>query len=299
MKQTIFATNTNRDLAKSLTKISGWKMGKCLVGRYADGEVRVELEEAVDGQRVYVLGSTFPPAENFIELLLLIHTLKVNKAKKVTVVIPYLGYAKSDQITEQSNSLSAKLAVQLIEEVGVDELIAVDLHSKAVEKFFTIPLKSLSAVPLLADRLKNLKIDNLAIVSPDLGGVVKARRFAKLAGTNLMVVIEKHRPQVDQAEVVRITGNVKGKNAVIVDDLIQTGNTLIKAAECLKNHGADEIYVCVTHLVPTAGAVEKLTKNSDIKMVMVTDTIPLPKDSLSEKFEIVSVVDLIAKAING
>lgn len=295
MKKLIFSTNSNIALAKKVANISNLKIGKADIKKFADQEILVLIKEKVKNKEVYVLGSSFPPADNLLELLVLVHTLKVNGAKKIKLIIPYFAYAKADHI-DPPGSLVAKLMVKLIEEAGATQIIAIDLHSLLVEKFFKKPLMHISAIPLLADYFKKQKIENLVIASPDLGGVKRAKKFAKILNINQIITIEKHRPTFDQVQVKQVLGDVKNKNVIIVDDMIQSGNTIIKAAQALKKKGANDIYVAATHLVFTGPSVTFLRKNKSIKQVVFTDSIS-PKSKLPLKFKKLSIANLISSIL--
>jgi ribose-phosphate pyrophosphokinase len=295
MSKFIFSTNSNSGLAKKIASQSGLRFGKCEIAKYADQEIRVLIKEDIKDKEVYVLGSTFPPAENILEFLLLVNTLKINGASKISAIIPYLGYAKSDKV-HVGGSLSAKFMAQTIELAGVDKIIVVNIHSKKTEGFFTIPVLNLSGTLLLSEHFKKLKIKNLAVVSPDAGGVSRAEDFAKNLGINEIVKIDKYRPATDQVAIHKIDGDVKNKNVVIVDDMIQTGGTLIKSAEALKKMGAKKIYVAVTHLVSTGPSIKLLTKEKNIDQIILTDAIPLNKN-ISKKFKKISIVPLIVEGL--
>ncbi len=296
MKKLIFYTNSNIALAKKVAIRSGLQIGRADIKKFADGEISVLIKEKVKDKEIYVLGSSFPPADNLLELLILIHTLKVNGAKKIKLIIPYFGYAKADHIDPLGSTLAAKLMVKLIEQTGVDEIIAIDLHSILVEKFFKKPLIHLSAIPILADYFKKKRIKNLAIASPDFGGIKRANKFAKILKINQIITIKKYRPAFDMVKVQQILGEVKGKNIIIVDDMIQSGKTIIKAVQALKKKGAKDIYVAVSHLVFSGPSIPLLTKNKSIKQVVFTDSI-LSKSKLPLKFKKLTITNLISSII--
>ncbi|MFC1623430.1 ribose-phosphate diphosphokinase [Patescibacteria group bacterium] len=296
MKKLLFNTNSNPDLARTLTRRTELTIGNCEIKKFADQEVSVYLKEDVTNQSVCVLGSTFPPADNILELLILIHTLKANRVKEIDLIIPYFAYAKADKVKPRGASMTAQLMTQAIELAGADKITAINLHSKLTEEFFTKPLEHLSATPLLAEYFKKSKFEKIAVASPDLGGVSRAQHFAKELGINEIIRIEKHRPAFDELEITQISGEVKGKNIVIVDDMTQSGGTLIKAAQALKKQGAKKIYVAITHLVSTGPCVSALEHERSIKKVITTDTIPSQK-RLSSKFEILPIASLLSNAI--
>ncbi|MFA4834366.1 MAG: ribose-phosphate pyrophosphokinase [Patescibacteria group bacterium] len=295
MKYFLFSTKSNPGLAKELIKkapcLAG---GKCLISHYKDGEILVHIDEDIKGKKVFVLGSTFPPAKNMLELIILINTLKENGAKKIIVLMPYFGYGKQDKMKYSGDAMSAKLMANIIDLAGAGEIIALDLHSEMAGSYFR-KLKHLSAVNTLAVYFKVIGLKKIIIISPDKGGVERAKRFASNLKIKKIVVIEKYRPKVDENRVTKIKGRVKGRNIIIVDDMTQTGGTLIESAKALKKMGAGDIYVALTHLVPTGPAVKNLEKDKNIKKIVVTNSIRLPASIYkSKKFEIISCVDVFA-----
>ena len=297
-KKTIFSTNSNSRLAKTIANKTGLLLGKCEIKKFADKEISVRIKERVKGKSVYVLGSSFPPADNLVELLILVHTLKVNGVKKINLVMPYFAYAKADHVDLPGTSVTAKLMAEAIELAGADKVITIDLHSKRVEKFFKKPLKNLSAITILANYFNKKRINNLAVASPDLGGVGRAKQFAKVLGINKIITIEKRRSSFGKIKVIRVLGEVKGKNVIIVDDMIQSGATIIKAVRALKKQGAKNIYVAVTHLVSSGPSIPLLVKERAIKQIVVTDTIPA-KTKLPSKFKRLSVTGLLSEVIKN
>ena len=298
IKKIIFTTNSNPSLAKAVANRTGLLLGKCEVKKFADKEILVYVKENVKGKSVYVLGSSFPPADNLVELLILIHTLKANGVRKINLIMPYFAYAKADHIDLPGTSLSAKLMVEFIELAGANKIITIDLHSEQVERFFKRPLKNLSAITLLASYFSKKRIDNLAVASPDLGGVGKAKQFAQVLGINKIITIEKYRPAFDKIKITKVLGEIKGKNIIIVDDMIQSGGTIIKAAQALKKQGAKNIYVAVTHLVSSGPSIPFLAKEKSIKQIIITDTIPT-KTKLPSKFKKLSVAGLLSETIKN
>lgn len=294
MKGVLFSTNANPKLAKTITRKTGLRLGKYKLGRFVDQEVRLELEESVKGKRVYALGSTFPPAEHLLELLILINTLKLNGTKEVIAIVPYFGYSRSDHQYIPGAPINARLMVQLIETAGAYKTITVNLHGKTAT-FFRKPLAHLDAMPYLAQEIKKMRMKDLAIACPDKGGIPLAREFARILGVQDIIISEKQHPTPEQTVVKKIIGYPKNKNIVLVDDMIQSGGTIIEAAEKLKKLGAKNIYVAVTHLIPTGPALQKLQKASSIKRVFVTDTIPIER--ASKKIKIVPIHNLLADAL--
>ena len=295
MKYFLFSTKSNPGLAmKLIEKAPCLAEGKCLISHYKDGEILVHIDENIKGRKVFVLGSTFPPAENTLELIILINTLKENGAKKIIVLMPYFGYGKQDKMKYSGDAMSAKLMANIIDLAGADKIIALDLHSEMAGSYFK-KLKHLSAVDTLAAYFKNIGLKKTVIISPDKGGIERAKRFASCLKIKKIVVIEKYRPKVDENKVIKIKGRVKGRNIIIVDDMTQTGGTLIESAKALKKEGAGDIYIALTHLVPTGPAIKNLEKDRNIKKIVVTDSIKLPPGLYkSKKFEIISCVDIFA-----
>jgi len=295
MKYFLFSTKSNPGLAmKLIEKAPCLAEGKCLISHYKDGEILVHIDENIKGRKVFVLGSTFPPAENTLELIILINTLKENGAKKIIVLMPYFGYGKQDKMKYSGDAMSAKLMANIIDLAGAGKIIALDLHSEMAGSYFK-KLKHLSAVDTLAAYFKNIGLKKTVIISPDKGGIERAKRFASCLKIKKIVVIEKYRPKVDENKVIKIKGRVKGRNIIIVDDMTQTGGTLIESAKALKKEGAGDIYIALTHIVPTGPAIKNLEKEKNIKKIVVTDSIKLPASLYkSKKFKIISCVDVFA-----
>jgi len=293
MKYFLFSTNSNPGLAmKLIKKVLCLAKGKCLISHYKDGEILVHIDENIKGKKVFVLGSTFPPAENMLELIILINTLKENGAKEIIVLMPYFGYGKQDKIKYSGDAMSAKLMANIIEFAGADKIIALDLHSEMAGSYFK-RLKHISAVDILAAYFKDIGLKKIVIISPDKGGRQRAEQFAGNLGIKKIVVIKKYRPKVDENKVIKIKGQVRGRNIIIVDDMTQTGGTLIESVKALKKIGAADIYIALTHIVPTGPAIKNLEKERNIKKIVVTDSIRLPlKIYKSKKFKVISCVDV-------
>jgi ribose-phosphate pyrophosphokinase len=265
------------------------------VAKFADQEIMVFLKENVEKKEVIAFGSSYPPSDNLVELLILINTLKVNGAKKISVIIPYFGYAKADHVNPKGASLTAKLMAQAIEMAGADKIMAINMHSERVRKFFKKKLIHLSAMEILASHYRREELINFIIAAPDKGGVPRAQEFACLM-SNELVIVEKSRSGFDKSKVVEVYGNVEDKNVIIVDDMIQSGGTMLGAAREFKKRGAKNIYIAVTHFVFSGPAVEKLQKEKFIREVVFTNTIPQEK-KLPKKFKQVKIDDLIVEAI--
>jgi ribose-phosphate pyrophosphokinase len=289
----IFSGRGNRPLAEKIAKASGVGLGKLDIRNFSDGEIWVKYSDNIRGDDVFVVQSTQPPAENLIELLILIDAAKRASARRVTAVIPYFGYARQDRKDQPRVSITAKLVANLITEAGADRVIAMDLHAAQIQGFFDIPLDHLYASAVFSDYFRKKKIPNLAVVSPDVGGLKMARSYAKRLEADL-ILIDKRRPKANEAEVMNIIGKVEGKNVLIVDDLIDTGGTFVNAVAALKQHGAKDIYGACTHPILSGKATGRIN-TSDVKTLVVTDSIPLKEES--PKIERRSVSRLFAEAI--
>lgn len=291
----IFAGTASQDLAKKVAKILGISLGKREVVRFADGECRVRIEEDVSEINTWVIQSLCPPVdENLLELCLLGDTLRRNGAAKIFVAIPYLGYVRQDKVHRKGECLSAQVVAKILEEVGFEKMVTVDVHSQNVLNFYKIPAISVSATPAFASKAKGDK--NFMVMAPDEGAIKRARELAKLVGAEVGH-LEKDRDLITgKIKVKKIYGNVARKTVVIVDDMISTGGTLVLAAEVLKKVGASKIIVCATHPLLVKEAVGIL-KKSPLEKIIVTDTIPVPKEKQFKKLEIVSVAPILAKVL--
>lgn len=291
----VFTGNAHPELAEAICRELETDLGRAMVAKFQNGETRVKLDENVRGADVFVVQPTSEPVNDYImELLLMIDALRRASADRITAVIPYYGYAKQEKKTSGREPISAKLVANLLTTAGADRVLSIDLHSPAIEGFFDIPVDHLRATPLLARAFRAAVPGEIVVVSPDAGGVGRAQDFRTRAKGSL-AIISKQRPDVDKTEMLDIVGDVDGKTAVIVDDMISTGGTLVEAVKLLKSRGADKIYVCATHGI-FAGEAMNLIAESDIDELFVTDTIPLPQDT-PEKVTVVSVAPLLAEAI--
>ena len=290
----IFSGSSNRPLAEKIAKYVGLPLGKMELGRFADGEINVRIAETVRGHEVYLIQSTSPPVnDNLMELLILIDAFKRASAKMVAVVMPYYGYARQDRKARGRDPISAKLVANLITVAGADRVITIDLHAEQIQGFFDIPVDNLWSFPVFAERIKKMDLPDIVVVSPDVGGVKRARKFAERIGAPL-AILDKRRPKDNVAEIVHVIGDVEGKTAILFDDIIDTGRSLVEGAKALLRSGAKSVMACATHAVLSKGAVERIT-DSPIERVLVTDTIH--HDSLPEKFEVLSVAELLGEAI--
>src|SRR5690349_12953232 len=296
----LFTGNAHRALAEDVAQRLGVPLGKALVGKFSDGEVQIEIEENVRRQEVFVLQPTgAPSAENLIEMLALVDALKRASAASVTAVMPYFGYARQDRRPRSARvPITAKLVAKLIGTAGVDRVLTVDLHADQIQGFFDIPVDNVYASPLLlADIWRNHSMDDIIVVSPDVGGVVRARAIAKRLDDAELAIIDKRRPKANVSEVMNIIGEVSGKSCVLVDDLVDTAGTLCHAAAALKDAGAKRVVAYITHPVLSGAAIERIGK-SQLDELVVTDTIPLRPDAKScPKIRQLSVAGLLAETM--
>ncbi len=294
----IFSGNSNPALAEAITKYMGIPIGDATVGHFSDGETQVEFRENVRGMDVFVVQSTCNPVnDNIIELLVMIDALKRASASRVTAVMPYYGYARQDRKVASRAPITAKLVADIITAAGADRVLTVDLHAGQIQGFFDIPVDHLYAGPIMADKIRSdHKGGHCVVVSPDAGGVERARAFAKRLGASL-AIIDKRRSKPNESEVMNVIGDVKHKDVVLMDDMVDTAGTLVKAAIALQNAGASKIEACCTHAVLSGAAVDRIN-NSPIGNVYVTDTIPAAdKPVVCPKLKVQSVAPLLGEAI--
>ena len=291
----IFTGTSNTTLAKRITDYLGISLGATEILRFSDGEIKIKFDENIRGADVFIIQPTQPPAENLMELLIMLDAAKRASARRVTAVIPYYGYARQDRKDQPRVSITAKLVANLITTAGADRVLTMDLHSSQIQGFFDIPLDHLYGSINFFEYINNLDLKNIVVVSPDVGSVKLARAYAKRLQTSL-AILDKRRPKPNNAEIVNIIGEVSGKNIIIVDDMIDTGGTLFLAADALKKRGAKDICVFCTHPVLSDNAAKKI-KTSDIKMFTVSDTIELNDDKKNDKLNIISVANLFGEAI--
>jgi ribose-phosphate pyrophosphokinase len=292
----IFSGNANRPLAECICDHLGVPLGSALVGTFKNGETRVKIEEHVRGADVFVIQPTSSPSDHHImELLLMIDALRRASADRITAVIPYYAYAKQEKKTSGREPISAKLVANLIVTAGADRVVAVDLHAPAIQGFFDVPVDNLTAIPILANYLDDHEPGTIVVVSPDSGGVARAEAFRARIGSGL-AIIAKQRPEPDEAEVLEMVGDVEGKTAVIVDDMISTGGTLAEAAHLLYTRGAASVVAYAVHPVLAGDAMERI-RRSNLEHVVVTNTIPVPPECRDSKLEILNIAWLIAEAI--
>jgi len=292
----IFSGNSNPRLAEGVAQQLGIDVGHALVGKFANEETRVRIEENVRGSDVFVMQSLCIPVDHHIfELLLMIDALKRASARRITAVVPYYGYAKQEKKTAGREPISAKLVANMLATAGANRLLTIDLHAPAIEGFFDIPVDHLRAAPILVDHFRKMKGDDIVVVSPDAGGVGRANDFRQRLAAPL-AIIAKQRPRPDVAEVLEMVGDVRGKTAIVVDDMISTGGTIVEAADVLKQRGAVEVLACATHPVFADGAIGALM-DSQLSELVITDTVPLPNGSRDPRVKVVSVATLLAESI--
>lgn len=292
----MFALNSNRGLAEEMACLLGCELGKSSVSRFSDGETQINIEESVRGSEVYLVQSTsLPGNEHIMELLIMIDALKRASASIINVVVPYYGYARQDRKARSREPITAKLIANLLETAGANRVITMDLHAPQIQGFFDIPVDQLIGVPILTEYFHNKGLEDIVIVAPDNGGVVRARKMASLLHAPI-ALIDKRRPEPNVSEIMNIVGNIEGKNAIIVDDLIDTAGTVTLAAEALMEKGVKSVYACCTHPVLSGPAISRID-SSPIRELVVTNTIELPEEKVIDKITSLSVAPLLAEAI--
>lgn len=292
----IFTGNAHKGLAADIAKELGVPLGDAEVGRFSDGEISVNINETVRGVDAFIIQPTCSPVNgNIMELLIMIDAFKRASAGRITAVIPYYGYARQDRKAKARDPITAKLVANLITAAGADRVLTMDLHAAQIQGYFDIPLDHLHGGPILAEHFKKKNIQDLVVVSPDLGSVGRARTFAEQLDAPL-AIIDKRRPKANVSEVMNIIGDVKDKNVILIDDMIDTAGTLVNGAEALKKFGAKEVYSCCTHPVLSGPAIDRIEK-SVLKEVVVLDTLPLSSEKRIEKIKVESVAPIFASAI--
>lgn len=292
----VFSLNSNKELAEQIAKHIGVGLGKCSVDRFSDGEVQINIEESIRGCDVFIIQSTsFPVNEHIMELLIMIDALKRASAKTINIVIPYYGYARQDRKARSREPITSKLVANLLETAGATRVITLDLHAPQIQGFFDIPIDHLMGVPILSDYFETKGLKDIVIVSPDHGGVTCARKMADRLKAPI-AIIDKRRPRPNVSEVMNIIGNIEGKTAILIDDIIDTAGTITLAANALVENGASEVYACCTHPVLSGPAIERI-QNSNIKELVVTNSIVLPEEKKIDKVHELSVAPLIGEAI--
>ncbi|WP_102026584.1 ribose-phosphate diphosphokinase [Salirhabdus sp. Marseille-P4669] len=295
-KLKIFSLNSNEPLATEIANLLDVSLGKSSVKRFSDGEIQINIEESVRGCDIYLVQSTSEPAnEHLMELLIMIDAMKRASAKTINVLMPYYGYARQDRKARSREPITAKLIANLLETAGADRVISLDLHAPQIQGFFDIPVDQLLGVPILAQYLKKKNLEDVVVVAPDNGGVVRARKLASILDVPI-AFIDKRRPEPNVAEVMNIIGNIDGKRAIIIDDLIDTAGTITLAANDLIEKGCKEVYACCTHPVLSGPAISRI-EGSMIKELVVTNSIYLPEEKRIDKITILSIAPLLKDAL--
>jgi ribose-phosphate pyrophosphokinase len=296
----VFSGNSNRQLAESICSYLNVPLGKASVRRFADQEIFVEIQENVRGEDVFVIQSTsYPANDNLMELLIMIDAFRRSSARRITAVLPYFGYARQDRKSGSRTPISAKLVANLITEAGADRVLTLDLHAGQIQGFFDIPTDNLYAVPVLSRDIKaHYDLENVVVVSPDVGGVVRARALAKRLSDLNLAIIDKRREKAGESEVMNIIGDVAGKDCLLIDDIVDSGGTLCNAADALLANGATSVTAYITHGVLSGGAVNRVAA-SQLKELVITDSIQPPTAVLSaHNIRVISTAALIGEAIN-
>ena len=298
-KMMVFTGNSNRDLAKKVSSRLYLELGSAKVDKFSDGEVTVELNENVRGKEVFVLQSTCEPTnDNLMELLLIIDALRRASASRITAVVPYFGYARQDRRVRSARvPISSKVVAEMMVSVGVDRVLTVDLHAEQIQGFFTCPVDNVYGSPILNDDIVASNFKDVVVVSPDIGGVVRARAIAKQLDDADLAIIDKRRPRANESEVMNLIGDVGGRTAIMVDDMVDTAGTLCSAANALKERGATKVVAYCTHAVLSGKALDNV-RNSELDELVVTDTIQLSDEAKSvKKIRQLTIADLLAESI--
>lgn len=295
-KLKVFSLNSNKSVAEEIAKHIGVELGKCSVTRFSDGEIQINIEESIRGGDVFIIQSTSNPVnEHIMELLIMIDALKRASAKTINIVMPYYGYARQDRKARSREPITAKLVANLLETAGATRVLTLDLHAPQIQGFFDVPIDHLMGVPILSEYFEQKNLKDIVIVSPDHGGVTRARKMADRLKAPI-AIIDKRRPRPNVSEVMNIIGNVEGKTAILIDDIIDTAGTITLAANALVENGASDVYACCTHPVLSGPAIERI-QNSKIKELVVTNSIALSEDKKIDKIRELSVAPLIGEAI--
>lgn len=296
-KLRIFSGNANPDLAREIAAYLGTTVGDAVINRFNNGEVQVMINESVRGKDIFIVQPTCGPSvnDNVMELLIMADAFKRASASNITAIIPYYGYARQDRKARGREPITAKLMADLLESAGITRVVTIDLHAAQIQGFFNIPFDHMPGGPILAEYIKEKNLDDMIVVSPDLGGVSRARNMAERLNCGL-AIIDKHRPEPGVAEVMNLIGSVEGKTAILVDDMVDTAGSLTEGARALKKFGAKEIYACCTHPVLTDPALSRIAQ-SDITELVVTNTIPLPPAKKHPKIKVLSVAPILAETV--
>lgn len=292
----IFTGNANTKLAREIAQYLGVSLGAAQVNHFSDGEIQVKINESVRGADVFIIQPTSSPVnENLMELLIMVDAVRRASARRITAVLPYYGYARQDRKTRARDPITAKLVANLIFASGARRVITMDLHAGQIQGFFDIPVDHLPGVPILAQYFLQQKLSDLVVVSPDLGGVTRARDLAERIGAPI-AIIDKRRPEPNVAEIMNIIGDIHDRNVIMIDDIIDTAGTIAQGAKALKDWGARDIYICCTHPVLSGPALQRL-EEAPVKEVLVTNTISVPPEKIIPKMKVLSVAPLLGEAI--
>jgi ribose-phosphate pyrophosphokinase len=293
----LFSGSANVPLAQEVARYLGMDLGPMVRKRFADGEIYIQIQESIRGCDVYLMQPTcFPVNDHFMELLIMIDACRRASARQITAVIPYYGYARADRKTAGRESITAKLAANLITEAGANRILAMDLHSAQIQGYFDIPFDHVYGSPVILDYLLSKDLDDIVVVSPDVGGVARARAFAKKLNDAPLAIIDKRRQAHNVAEVMNVIGDVAGKTAILVDDMIDTAGTICEGARLLRKEGARQVYACATHAVFSPPAAERLSAGL-FEEVIITNTIPVPEEKQFKQLTMLSVANLLGETI--
>ena len=298
-KLVLFSGNGNIALSEAIAKQLNLKLGASKVERFSDGEISVKIEKNVRGMDVFLIQPTCSPThENLMELVIMVDALKRSSASRITAVIPYYGYARQDRrVRSERVPISAKVVADILERSGIDRVLTVELHSEQIQGFFDIPVDNVYGTRIMYDDIVNQKLKNLLVVSPDVGGVVRSRALAKVLGLSDLAIIDKRRDETNQSKVMNVIGNVKNKECILVDDIVDTAGTLCNAASALKDKGAKKVFAYIVHPVLSGKAIDKIS-NSKLDQLVVTDTIPLSElGQACKKIRVISLAATLAEAI--
>ncbi len=292
----VFCGNSVPKLANDICVELGVVLGKAIVDKFSDGEIRVKIEENVRGADVFIVQSTQSPADNLMELLLMVDAAKRASASRITAIIPYYGYARQDKKDEPRVPIAAKLVADLLTQAGINRVLAIDLHAEQIQGFFSIPVDHLYSSPVFAEYFGKRDLSNYVMVAPDAGSAKRARGYAKRMGGLPMAIVDKRREKKDQPEALNVVGDVEGKVCLLLDDLISTGSTLLQATDMILSKGAKEVRVAATHGVLAGDGIERLNA-SPIKEIVITDTLPVHNRRMGDKIKVLSIAKLLAEAV--
>ena len=292
----IFAGNSNPELAEEVASIMGKTLGRATVGKFSDGEISVNLWETVRGIDAYIIQSTCDPVnDNLMELLIMIDAMKRASAGRINAVIPYYGYARQDRKAKARDPITAKLIADIVSSAGADRVVTMDLHAAQIQGYFNIPVDHLLGMPILVKHFKEMRLNDCVVVSPDHGSVGRARNMAHPLDAPIAIV-DKRRPKANVSEIMNIIGDIEGKTAIMVDDIIDTAGTIVNAANALKELGAKEVYASATHAVLSGPAIERIQESAITEMILL-NTIPIPEEKRIDKIRVLSVAPLFAEAM--